>query len=141
MKRAISLIGVLIFVGGCGSAPSGTSPSPLVTAATLSISAFTVTVQPGASSGIFNDRATLHLTETSGKVGLTLNTFTFTFLPGGGGAIVQVSGHVAAGGSLDPAGVVITGAPTTGQLTVVITFVDDQGHTGVATATADIVTP
>lgn len=69
--------------------------SPLVAAATLSISAFTVTVQSGASTGTFNDSPTFHLAETGAKVGLTLATVTFSFIPGGGIAVFQSSAFIA----------------------------------------------
>lgn len=138
MKRRISLIVGLAFMCGCGSAPTGTSPSPLVNTATLSISAFTVTTQPGAPAGTFNYSATFHLVE-AGTVGLTFTHLIFTALPSGGVAVGQPGAFIAAGGTLDPVYSLI-GFPPSTQIRVDITFVDDHGLTGSATAMANVPT-
>ena len=136
MKHTLWLIVGLVLASGCGSAPSGTSPSPLVNTATLSISNFTVTASAGASPGTFDDRMTFHLVE-SGTVGLTFTHLTFTLLPLGAVTTFQPGAFIAAGGTLDPV-YTLTGAPSSPQMRVDIAFIDDHGLTGAATATANI---
>jgi hypothetical protein len=108
-----------------------------VNTATLTISTFKVTnPQPGAQAGTFNYTATLHVVE-AGTVGLTFTHLVFTALPSGGIGAGTPGAFIAAGGTQDLA-YPLLGFPPSTQIKVDITFIDDHGLTGSATATADV---
>jgi len=65
----------------------------------MAVSNFTASVT-GTGTGVVY-HAAFHLTETSGKVGANITSFTFTFSNGGTATVPGNAVHVAAGGSTD----------------------------------------
>lgn len=150
MRRVILLLMLAAF--GCGSKTSPTSPSstatttPVTTPAGLSVSVSAATAETSSSGTIY--KVTFQVAETSGKTGLTLTGFTFSLQNGSGTTLRSASSDpqsikLGAGITTNPSTTTLpndTSGTVAAQILTVVTFTDDAGRTGSASATKSVTT-
>lgn len=141
-------------LAGCGNHANPTAPtsgSGLNAAPTSAVSSAALSLSlslTGWYSGQqFHYVPTLSVTETTGTSGVSIHSLSFTWVETGArasGLTYGVTPHVSAGGSLNllnasGAGrgptVEMTSGVEPANLSVVVSFIDDTGHPGQATAT------
>lgn len=121
------------------STPSSTPPATVVAA--ISITPLTVTREATASGFIY--RVTFQLRETSGRSSALLTGVSYA-LPTGGTTDPGLNGaviRIPAGGTYNAGTVSVndnTGRGPASQITVRVTFTDDAGLAGSASATTDV---
>ena len=148
LLRALLLGATAAAIAGCGVSSSSTSPSASTNnAAVVAIEGLTATVEAITSPGIgWLYRLPYRPHETGGKVGATLTATHFALSNGQtadgtftGPGVVQVprvppNGTITVESTLS----VLTTAPAASRVVFTVTYTDDSGHTGSATAAADI---
>jgi carboxypeptidase family protein len=129
--------GVVSLVGACGGSPA--TPTPAVVAA-LTISPLTATVEPTSAGFMYH--VSYQLKETSGRSAATLTDVTYTLASGAALDPALASPiKVAAGGSASAGTVNVadtSGRGKSNQVTVRVTFTDDNGRTGTSSASAAV---
>ena len=130
-------------MGACASSSSPT-PLPIATGAVVAITNLTATVEPtttASNSSGWLYRLRYQVRETSGSAGATLVGQHFVLTTGlAADGTFNSAPHVAANAaiSIESTLTVITTAAPAAQLTFSITFTDDAGRAGSASAGASI---
>jgi hypothetical protein len=134
-----SLYVIATCVTACGSNSSPTAATnPQV--GTIAVSNFVASVQGPAGNLTYN--MSMHLTETSGKVGVNVTSFNFNLANGLSGSTNHAV-RVPAGGAADTPTFNLTdtsGRDVATQVSVTVAYTDDGGHSGSANGSASITT-
>jgi hypothetical protein len=147
LVRALLLTTITWAIAACGGSSSPTSPSTATSdGAVVAIEGLTATVEPITSPGNgWLYRLAYHVHETGGKTGATLTTTHFALSNG-----ITADGDFSGPGVLQlprvpPHGAitiethlsVLTTAAAASHVVFTVTYTDDNGHTGSASASAD----
>jgi hypothetical protein len=133
-------------VSGCGEPRSPSAPTNQSTAITVEQAITTAQPRTTASGPPYNYRTAMTL-RARGAVGATLSRVTATLTETSGAAtvvhlsVIEAFGaaRIPANGLLSSTGIVIGGAPTTGdQISIEVTFVDDNGNQGSVETSAQV---
>ena len=137
---------VCALVPACGEPGSPSAPTTQSAAITAEQTITTAQPRTTASGPPFNYRTSMTL-RASGAVGATISRVTATLMETSGAAtvvhlsVIEAFGavRIPANGRLSSTGIVIGGAlPTADQMSIEVTFVDDDGNQGSAATTAGV---
>lgn len=143
MKRLLAVVSLAALVSACGSSSTSPTPTPPATTPTaaVTVTSFTVSSEASGTGSVYH--AVVQFRETTGVVGATLSTLTFS-IPGTNGSAQATlpTTKIAAGGTLTTPTISITDSTngTAGATSIVLsaTFTDDNTHTGSISGTANV---